>query len=746
MNIDDSMLRMFRALNLTVRTTTAELYEMKGAMAAVQGSFGLTAGAIAGFEATKRKITETTISLTALEDRYERMVHTMDRAVPALPAPSSHMLPAVPNTAQVIALPPAAASSAMLPALPAPSSVPPVPALPQPATAQQNKAAQPKPKPTQKRKPSTELFEQFVREKAGLLFESTKSMAQASVGAAWENQAIKEQYALRLGDADAGAAMFDRFRQEALQAGADAKEYLAGSLDNLAVTRDAEQASQLNRFARQLSLFDSQGGGLGGSFAALQAAMKGDVGSLSGRFGVSESLLQQFNIEELAKSGDMSGFIAAFDQMLEAANMGKAVMDTMFDSPTRKLEALQNNIQTMFAQAGEGAIQAFAPVIDLLYEAFQNGSFQPLFDALNIGLTLAADMLARVAQGVIWIWELVSQYWPAIAATLLTLATAFIPMIISGLWGMVAPILAQAAAWAMANWPVLLIAAAVGLLIYMLQQFGVTTEEIVGYVVGAFYVLFTAIYNKIAYLWNYLVIFAEFFINVFRDPIYAIKMLFYNLAINFMEHVYNMVRSAEDFGGAFTKIIVGAVNGALETFNWFVDKINGIFGTDFKRAELFDENNIHAVSDKIKNLMDRLEKPVSDKDVVDLSGYRMKEKNLKDSFDKGFDRGAGLLSKATNAFNMKNDSSSTGNGNIPRVDEVGRVGAINDTVDIASEDLVTMRELAEMQSIQNFVTLTPTVQVTTGDVHREADIDILVSKIESKLEEQFTSSAQGVYA
>src|SRR5690606_33138120 len=42
------------------------------------------------------------------------------------------------------------------------------------------------------------------------------------------------------------------------------------------------------------------------------------------------------------------------------------------------------------------------------------------------------------------------------------------------------------------------------------------------------------------------------------------------------------------------------------------------------------------------------------------------------------------------------------------IDKVNEGGSINDTVDISSEDLQTLRELAEMKNIQNFVSVTPT--------------------------------------
>ena len=54
-----------------------------------------------------------------------------------------------------------------------------------------------------------------------------------------------------------------------------------------------------------------------------------------------------------------------------------------------------------------------------------------------------------------------------------------------------------------------------------------------------------------------------------------------------------------------------------------------------------------------------------------------------------------------------------------KIDKVGEVGKIRDTVDISSEDLKTMRELAEMKNIQNFVTLTPAFSF--GDMHVKQD-------------------------
>jgi hypothetical protein len=51
-----------------------------------------------------------------------------------------------------------------------------------------------------------------------------------------------------------------------------------------------------------------------------------------------------------------------------------------------------------------------------------------------------------------------------------------------------------------------------------------------------------------------------------------------------------------------------------------------------------------------------------------------------------------------------------------------------------------------MKNIQNFVTLTPTVQVKTGAVTNQANLDSIVTKITKKLNEEIASTAKGVYS
>lgn len=81
-------------------------------------------------------------------------------------------------------------------------------------------------------------------------------------------------------------------------------------------------------------------------------------------------------------------------------------------------------------------------------------------------------------------------------------------------------------AWAIANWPIVLIIGSIILLGAMLAQFGVSAGDILFEVGALFGFLYAIIYNGIAIVWNTIAVFVEFLANVFVDPVGSIQRLF----------------------------------------------------------------------------------------------------------------------------------------------------------------------------------------------------------------------------
>jgi tape measure domain-containing protein len=415
------------------------------------------------------------------------------------------------------------------------------------------------------------------------------------------------------------------------------------------------------------------------------------------------------------------------DVIVKAFEKQSKQIDTIFEKMPMTFGGAMTLMQNKAIQwigtlnGASGPLQKITQLVQKLTTWTDSKDGQKFFNDLSIGIMIFANAVAFVGNFVMNHMDLIQSI---LVATGIVLAALGVQMLIT---------------WIAAAWPVLLVIAAIAGVIYVLQKFGVTGQQMVGYVVGAFYYLYAVIYNQVAGLWNIIATFAEFLINVFIDPIYAIQKLIYDLDMVFYQVMYDMLKGAEDFSGGFMKTILHGINKVLGGFNWLTEKVNGIFGTDFGQAKLLDENNIHAVSDSVKSVMAMLEKPTSTKDVVHIS--RMQEMDLKGSFDKGYGAGAGIINQAADALK----GLQMPGGDIANIGKVGSVGKIEDTVDISSEDLKVMRDLAEMKSIQNFVTLTPTVQVTTGPISKEVDVDEVIHQIKNTMETEIESSAKGSY-
>lgn len=414
------------------------------------------------------------------------------------------------------------------------------------------------------------------------------------------------------------------------------------------------------------------------------------------------------------------------------ANIIKGALFSAGDDINKKFQTMPKTFGDIFMNLKNQALQSFGPVIEKVSMLLNSPGGGQLFQGISNGIVFAANAFSILINVSQWFFGIMRDNWPAVRAGLISIALVISSLVINA-------ILKMGAAWLVANWPILLVIAAIGLVIYVLQKCGVTADQVVGLIAGSFMYLVGTVWNTVALIWNIFASLSDFLINLFLDPVYAIKKLIYDLAMAFGDSMLNMMRSGEGFAGSFMRTILQAINKALEGFNWLTEKVNGIFGTEFKQAKLFDETNIHAVSDSLKNVMDMLEKPVSEKAMG--AAPRMGQKNLKNEFDYGYNAGAGLVNSLS-GIGILPDLNMDANTTIGKVNEVGK---INDTVDISNEDLKVMRELAEMKSIQNFITLTPTVQVT-GDIHNHeaSDVEDMLGQIVEALKVEVSSSIDGV--
>ena len=123
---------------------------------------------------------------------------------------------------------------------------------------------------------------------------------------------------------------------------------------------------------------------------------------------------------------------------------------------------------------------------------------------------------------------------------------------ILGLVGMIA-----VGVFVAANWQVALFMGAILLLAGALTYFGITAEDILGFVGGLFGGLYGVVHNVFAAMRNYVTSFAEFFANVFNDPIGSIIRLYHSMADEVLAITESLARAIDSVFGSNLADTVG---------------------------------------------------------------------------------------------------------------------------------------------------------------------------------------------
>ena len=430
------------------------------------------------------------------------------------------------------------------------------------------------------------------------------------------------------------------------------------------------------------------------------------------------------------------------DLSSEGALTADVIKNALFsaaDDINKKFAEMPMTFGAVFQNIKNEAFNAVAPVFQQMNEWLNSEQGVAFMNAMTNAIYAAATAASGLLNVLTWIGDTVMNNWSIIEPILIVVTSVFLALMIQQLWRMVAaawamvpPLLAQAAAWLAINWPILLIGAAIGLLIYIFNQWGDVAAKVVGFIGGIIGTLVAFVYNQFVWLANGVLSVAEFFANVWRDPVYAVKKLFYDLVINSLKQLEKLASGIENIINKIPGLQVDITSGISNLLKRMEDARDSLQSeadvVELMRFEAMDYTEAFNIGRKWGETAGNF---VADK----VQGAFDKIQNMAQGF-----RGGVGVADAMSDIN-KHLANIDKNG----LDKVGKVGKIEDKVDISSQDIKLMRELAELKSIQNFVTLTPTVNVTTGDIRNDADIDTIISRIEDFLEREIVNSAQGVF-
>lgn len=412
--------------------------------------------------------------------------------------------------------------------------------------------------------------------------------------------------------------------------------------------------------------------------------------------------------------GDLKAMSTA--GLLTADTIIKA-MENAGDSIDKKFNQMpvtfSQNMQLMKDKFGlwaaslskDGALASINNIFKKFNSYLDSDAGQRMLANIALALNIAATALLTLTNGLGFFMGLLDTISPVADILFFTVLIAGAILASQALWTMVPPLIASAGAFIMMNLPIILIAAGIAGLIMILRHFGVSANDIVSFVGGLIGGLATHILNQGIFIKNVLLSVAEFFANIFIDPAYAVKKLFYDIT--------------KEISGFFTNMI----NGLIDGINFLIKKSNKIAKTDFKSITHIEAKTFT--------------KPTASKNVVNFDKYKSDYISYKD----GALKGAGILSDGLKKASSLKDSA-FGNGEITGIkdiDKVGKVGKIDSDVNIAKEDIKYLLDAVTQKYVNNInltvETKAPVIN-NSAVVREEADIEKLKNVIADAIYEQ----------
>lgn len=281
--------------------------------------------------------------------------------------------------------------------------------------------------------------------------------------------------------------------------------------------------------------------------------------------------------------------------------------------------------------------------------------------------------------------------------------------------------------------PILLIAAAIYLVISILQGLGLTFDQIVGGICGGIMVIIAFFKNLGLFIFG---------------VILGIGAVLGALANNALLGFKNIGLSIKSFFAGILASVLGFIADIAEALNklpFISFDYSGVAGAAEKWANTKAEADAKIEENKaaMQGLGEAFDTALS-------SVYNDNTRTAYgDAWNSGYDFGSGLSDKIgdmTNGltgFMEGNDalySQATGGGVNVAGGNLDSVGSIKNDVNIADEDIQLLRDMAARDYLLNLQQVTPVAHISFGDVRETADVNKIMDVIENMVEEQMATS------
>lgn len=452
------------------------------------------------------------------------------------------------------------------------------------------------------------------------------------------------------------------------------------------------------------------------------------------------------------------------------ADIVKNAMLAAADETNAKFESMPKTFGQVATSIQNKALMMFQPALQKLNDLANSSQFNSIVDGVINGLYTVSNVAIEVFNVMASVGGFIYDNWSILEPIIVGIATAMllyngavianntVQAINNGLQGIaVLKASAHAAALAMQSgatfgatvaqyglnaallacpitWIILGIIALIAVFyaaVAAVNKFAGTSISATGVICGAFMVAGALIANMIIGLFNFFVgigievynliaVFANFFANVFNDPVGAIKKLFFGLF----------------------DVITGIVQSAAQM-------IDTVLNTNLSGAVAGFRSKVNAyVETQVDGQVEVMQK-------LNQSDYMMKGFDYKSSWNAGYNFGKGIDDKVGSMFDLSSlgldnlGSGISGLGDIPSAGDLAdtskNTGKTAENTETSTEDLKYLRDIAERETINRFTTAEIKVDMggVNNVVNNNADLDGIADYLAVKVEEQMQIAAEG---
>ena len=471
------------------------------------------------------------------------------------------------------------------------------------------------------------------------------------------------------------------------------------------------------------------------------------------------------NIKQLASDGAIS------------AEIIKNAMFYAADETNRKFETMPKTFGQIWTSIENQSLKAFQPILKQINNIANSNNFTSLVNGTVNSLSSLANVATKAFNEVVYISGVLSSNWSLLepivwgvvgaftiykgvmlASAIATGVASFANSVYAlgaydaclslaatelAIYGKVSAQTMEAMATAEATaaqwgfnaalyacpltWIILAVIAVIAVIYFAIaaiNRLAGTSLSATGMICGAFLVagaflgniviaFANLVIDSFCFIWNSVASFAEFFANVFTDPVNSIMRLFGDLGDGILTILSNIANAIDTLFGSHLSSAVESWRSGLKGI------VNNKWGEATIKIQRADPNALH---------LDRID--------------------YGDSYNLGYNAGEAFSNNFgfnTQPMNIPNNFN---NGPIASniADTAKNTGAMKNSLDVSSEDLKYLRDIAEQEVINRFTTAEIKIDmVNNNTVNNEMDVDGIVEHIKGGLIESVQIAAEKVH-